>query len=102
MNKILLICVILALCIGCGHAEMIKITFDKEGNLISMNRVEYKVMGSRSLKGLNVNIDKGIVKIDKQSADSGKLGDLLKNAGKIMAEAGKLITAGAIGGNVVK
>lgn len=94
--------VILGLATGCGSVRMSKIEFDSTGSVVSKSEIKYNVIGSRTLGKADVNLLKGTAKIGKQSADSGKLGELLSNAGKLMIETSKIIAAGTVGGVVVK
>lgn len=105
MNKIISISILSLMTlsvIGCGSVQMAKYTFDGKGNLISVSTIKHSRIGSGKLTGVNVDLDKGTVEMAKYSGDSGKLGELLSNAGKLMIQTSKVIAAGTVGGVIVK
>lgn len=87
--RILIILIFLA-CVGCANVSHTKITFDKEGKIVSREEFKYGRVGKQEIGSFAATVDKrGVIDItlQQQKGGAGALGEALKNA----TEAGLVI-----------
>ena len=80
------------LAMGCGSARMVTFDYDNAGKVIRKSEVKYTAVGSRGLKGVDVNIIKGKVKIGSQTGNAGDLGKAFLNLTEIAKDVTKKAT----------
>lgn len=86
-------------CVGCANVSHTKITFDKEGNVVSKEMFEYDRFGGQKIGRFTARVNEdGIVDItlEQQKGDAGLLGEALKNATEVGLVIAKKLPKGGL------
>lgn len=72
---------------GCRSTNMTKTVFDKEGNVVSVNKIESTVLGTSKVSDFSVDLKKGKAKFGRSENSAGDMAGALLNLTEIAKRA---------------